>query len=166
MEYLNAILTTRSDILLWILLWSIISFILSFVGQLAFFHCIEKKKLKKEREFSFKKEQLSKLQESAFSIATLRIAINNYLLSDYRENESGAWKGKESRSFKDIYPDLARIEAIIDIYFPDCETAYQAYKGSAENYFTTRNLTKHSSTDKDFAHAIRNNINTSKLELQ
>lgn len=102
MDYFNFL-----NFIAWSFIWSIISL---FVKEF-----LERWKLKKEREFSFKKEELFKLNEKFFELQKIILEIDKLILYD------------NDLSYKKFYDKLTNFESFLNTYFIDFYDDYVKY---------------------------------------
>lgn len=112
-----------TETLYWIVGWFIFAIIIQFLVSLSTYHCIEKKKLGKEREFLFQKEKCFKLQEVWYKILEGCKKIEDCLSETYlydKDEDELLLRGldyNEQENYNKIQTFILDIEMNVKMYF-------------------------------------------------
>lgn len=119
-----------SDAIIWAIIWvswTVWGIIISFLGQVWFYHLIEKRKLKNEQEFSFQKElYFYREQKLEIIIASLE---QDYFDTLHANPDEVLYLKKQDR----IQIKEAERTSLINIYFPDVKKNFEKYEVSHWN---------------------------------
>ena len=108
-------------ILAWAIIW--------FLWQGAYYYFIEKWKLKTERDFSFKKEEHFMLKGKFEEISIKAREIDEYLIN----------KNIPSKVFSEIFPKIAEVESLVEVYFPWIQQDYYVPYMNTISQYTDNN---------------------------
>lgn len=137
--------SNMSEAIIWVV-WVVSGVVITFLTQIFYYHWIEKYKLQKEREFSFRKEEFFNLQEKVEILYENTNIINSYVLNH------------KNWSFKDILSQMAQIEGIINTYLPELKVEYEKYMTIISESFGSPPSMTPSKQYATFANSIKNQL--------